>query len=404
MTATDTELLGEYQQAWRDLEGILREWALAFKSDFQGTLSQVLDFLRQNRVMSKPEWVEMVRLQGTRDDILHGGAELKREMVYEIVSLTAEWKKRLQAFLEAQKGKAKITLFWRRVRKALKKIKDMKILFLGAVGIAVIALCIVGVVLRIYVLSGALLYDTGISFFNLLIDIAVGVFTIWGLFWAASEFARAQVEPDLHLIIGKEATDEIGIQPLTGEADALIGWEENVSGDDKPVSRVPVGLFLENHQPKAARYVRIELWVRDVPHPEEFIRKKEFFKFDVKEFAIQGKAVVLQFGEDLVVYGGTGVYLGKILIDWSKDTHPESITFVAKLHNLEGSKPKEVIVSCPIHWVGEAADRVRKEQEWKEKLGSRGRIRGVPAYDGVKPLRADRPFFRRPRGEGEEEK
>lgn len=232
---------------------------------------------------------------------------------------------------------------------------DMKTVFLRAIGIAAVVLVVMAVVLIVLVrLYGVLSYETGISFFNLSIDIAVGVFTIWGLYWAASEFAGAQVKPDLHLIIGKESEDQQGIDPLPNEADALIGWKD-VSKLGGPVSRVTVGLFLENHKPKAARYVRIELWVHDTPHPKEFVRRKDFFKFEVKEFAIRGEAVVLQFGEDLVVYGGTGVYLGKILVGWPQGIYPGSITLRAKLHNLESSEPKEVIVSRPIHWIERAS-------------------------------------------------
>jgi hypothetical protein len=102
MATTDkTELLGEYQEAWKDLEDTLREGALVLKPDVRGTLSQVLDFLRRNGVMSKSEWVEIVLRQGTRDEVLYGGAELKREMIDEIVSLVVEWKKRLRPFLQA---------------------------------------------------------------------------------------------------------------------------------------------------------------------------------------------------------------------------------------------------------------------------------------------------------------
>ena len=351
-TPDRTELLGEYQQAWKDLEDILWERALALKPKFRGTLSEVLDFLKRNRVMSKPEWIKMVLLQGTRDEVLYDGAELKPEMVDKIVSLAAEWEKRQRAFLEAQEEQAKAAMVWRRLgmRKISKKMKDMKILFLGAVGIAMIALSIEFVILVKFDWPIVPLTGSEISFFNLLIDIAVGVFTIWGLGWAASEFAGTQVKPDLHLIIGKESEDQQGIDPLTNEADALIGRDVSTKGG-VVVSRVIVGLFLENHRPKPAQYVRIELWVRDVPHPKEFVRNKEYFKFEVRDFAIRGQAVVLQFGEDLVVYGGTGVYLGKIPVDWPQGTHPERIAFKAKLHNLESNQPKEVTVSRPIHWM-----------------------------------------------------
>lgn len=224
----------------------------------------------------------------------------------------------------------------------------MKKGFLTAVVIVAIALIVALVVLAISDLPAAPLTESEISFFNLLIDIAVGVFTIWGLCWAASEFARAQVKPDLRLIIGKESADQRGIDPLTNAADALIG--RDVSMDGKPVSQVIVGLFLENTQPKAAQYVRVTLRVCDVPHIEKFVPIEGSFRHEPKINVVRGEAVFLQFDENLVVYKGDGVQLGNIRVAWTQGIHPERITLVAGLYSLEGG-PKEVAVSHPIRWM-----------------------------------------------------
>lgn len=66
---------------------------------------------------------------------------------------------------------------------------NMKVGFLAAVVIAVIALTVVLGLLAIFDLLAVPLTGSEVSFFNLLIDIAVGVFTVWGLYWAASELA-----------------------------------------------------------------------------------------------------------------------------------------------------------------------------------------------------------------------
>ena len=65
---------------------------------------------------------------------------------------------------------------------------------------------------------------------------------------------------------------------------------------------------------------------------------------------MQGEAVFLQFGEDLVVYEGEGVYLGNIYVGWPEGTRPERITFAARLYSLEG-EPKSFTVSHPIRWI-----------------------------------------------------
>jgi hypothetical protein len=231
---------------------------------------------------------------------------------------------------------------------------SMEIGFLKAVRIAVFALVIVLVVLVILALFNVLSAEVGISLYNLLVDVAVGVFTVWGLYWAASEFAKAQVEPDLHLIIGTGRPNQAGVEALKGAADPLLGWE-GVFDDGKPVSWVVVGLLWENHRPKAGQYIRIELWVSDdVPCPK-FVIDKEVFVFPIGHFSIEGSGIVLQFGEDFVAYGDAGGYLGKILMEWPQSICPERITFKAKLFSLESSKPKEVTISHPIHWTEETA-------------------------------------------------
>ena len=224
----------------------------------------------------------------------------------------------------------------------------MKICFLKAVKIAVIALITVLVALVMLFSSGVLAAETAISLYNLLIDIFVGVFTVWGLYWAASEFAGAQVKPDLRLIIGKESADQQGIDPLMDAADALIGRDVFMNGE--PVSWVIIGLFLENTQPKAAQHVRLNLRVCDVPCLKEFAPASDPFRYEPRVNVMRGEAVFLQFGEDLVVYKGDGVHLGSIRAVWPQGTHPERITLVARLYSL-GSEPKEATVSHPIHWM-----------------------------------------------------
>jgi hypothetical protein len=225
---------------------------------------------------------------------------------------------------------------------------NMKVGFRVAVAVAAIALIAVFVVLVIQDFPAIPLIESEISSYSLLVDVVVGVFTIWGLYWAASEFAGAQVKPDLRLVVGKESADQRGIDPLMDVVEALIG--RDVSEDGEPVSQVIFGLFLENTQPKAAQYVRVTLRVRDVPRLKQFVPIKGTFRYKPKINVVRGEAIFLQFGDDLVVYKGDGVQLGNIRVAWPQGTHPERITLVAGLYGLE-DEPKEVTVSRPIHWM-----------------------------------------------------
>lgn len=252
---------------------------------------------------------------------------------------------------------------------------DMRRRFLRLVVIAMIGLGVL-LVVQITMDLTVPLSEGEISYFNLLVDVAVGFFTIWGLYWAASELA---LKPDLRLIIGREGPDPWTIEPLTVPSraeiiaaegigregpdpwsieplecrgDYLIGKE--IFEDGNRVSRVIVGLILENTKPKAARYVRIELWAHDVPYFKDFVSKKDSFLYTVRSITMPNRGLLLQFCEDLVVYaGGTPVYLGRIAVDWPQGTRPERITFVARLYSLD-SEPKEVTISHPIRWIEEA--------------------------------------------------
>ncbi len=117
----------------------------------------------------------------------------------------------------------------------------------------------------------------GFGLYNLLVDIVVGSFTVWALFWAASQFAEAQIKPDLYLIIGRESNDQTGVDPIRSQNEALIGRDDFI--DALPVSQVIIGLFLENAKPKTATFVRLTLRVANVPNPIHFEPIENSFKY-----------------------------------------------------------------------------------------------------------------------------
>ncbi len=191
-----------------------------------------------------------------------------------------------------------------------------------------------------------------IALFNLWVDVVVGIFTIWGLKWAASEFVAAQVKPDLRLIIGRESEDRRGIIPLRRGSDELVGRDNII--DSMPVSQVIIGLFLENDQPKAARFVRITLRVQGAPSPKILDAAKPpsdqvGYVYVPKINVVRGEALFLQFGEELVVYQGDGVQLGNIRVAWRQGIRPKKIDLSVGLYSVD-SRPKEITVSHPIRW------------------------------------------------------
>lgn len=187
-----------------------------------------------------------------------------------------------------------------------------------------------------------------VSVFSVIVDISIGVFTIWGLYWAASEFAEAQIKPDLHFIVG--SVNELGIDALRNPTDSLIGISSQ-----SPDHRMSIGLFLENYQPKAAQYIRITLRIQDTPSPnsfEAFVQDFPYYmpRINLVKPPLDDYAIFLQFDENLIVYKGDGVYLGQIRIAWSKEIQPpKSISLRVGLYNLVGEE-KFIIISHPIKW------------------------------------------------------
>jgi hypothetical protein len=207
--------------------------------------------------------------------------------------------------------------------------------------ITVIALIII--LLLLNTLPPIMSFSDGISLYGVIIDISAGIFTVWGLYWAASGFSEAQVKPDLSLIIG--AANRILPLPV------LEGQDNIHSGRVcPPVSQIVFGLSLENGNSKAAQFVRITLRLRDSQRPLKFEAiEKSFQYYKPRVNTVQQEAIFLQFGEDLVVYKGDGVYLGNVCVEWDQGERPERLTLEVGLYNLIG-EPKTVIVSRPINW------------------------------------------------------
>jgi hypothetical protein len=207
---------------------------------------------------------------------------------------------------------------------------DMKVAFGVAVIVAVVVLVIV-LGLQITTDITVPLTEGKISCFNLLVDVVTGVFTVWGLYWAASELA---LKPELDLDIG--GAD--GTHVLQG----------------KPVTRC--NLYLTNARPKAARFIRIVLFVCNVP-PIHFRARcihhdgtDSMFYWHEDREGFQVYSV--QYPENFVIYKGERVDAGWIELQWPNGGRPKEVRFRAELYSLE-SEPKAVEITLPIRWAGE---------------------------------------------------
>ena len=216
---------------------------------------------------------------------------------------------------------------------------DMRGRFLRLVVIAVIGL---GVVLMVQITMGLTvpLAEGEISYFNLLVDVAVGFFTIWGLYWAASELA---LKPELRLSIETTWSGE-SWRKLRGNV--LIGSEEK--------GLLECDLFLMNTQPRAARNIQVVLCCRSFPPVPHFSASpvKGAFTNWVPFGSPRCYCLRAQFGGDLVIYKGEAVHVGILKVGWPhhSDYRPREITFEVGCYSLEG-EPKKEVISLPVIWV-----------------------------------------------------
>jgi hypothetical protein len=207
---------------------------------------------------------------------------------------------------------------------------DHKGAFLKAAHAAILLLFIAGVLIWVLITNNGVSPNDGFSCFNLLVDMVVGFFTVWGLYWAASEFVEAQEKPKLRLVLGKVNG---GITPIRNSSLLLEGRRYAI--DRQKI--VKIGLFLENDKPKAGLYVRVMIRICATPPPTKYKFNHRFI--EPESFPHKGAdflEVTLQYGDDLVVYQ-TSNLLGFLNICWEyNQTPPKKMELEYRIFTLNG--------------------------------------------------------------------
>lgn len=180
----------------------------------------------------------------------------------------------------------------------------------------------------------------GIGCLNFLVDIAVGFFTVWGLYWAASEFTESAVKPVLHLLPGRAEHPFQGgtiterYTLLRNAPFHIVGCKNvGVKGSLHYHPTVACGIYLENEKSRAGRYVRLVIRVHASPEPQSCEFAHADFAGDAKGTKIlPGKRdpdtghlkVSAQFAEELVVYQSP-VDVGELSLCWPKGLTEEEL-------------------------------------------------------------------------------
>lgn len=214
--------------------------------------------------------------------------------------------------------------------------------FLGA-AILLVGLLLAAIALLLSAWTEFVLPQNAISVLNLLVDVIVGILTVWALFWAASEFAQGRVEPELHFSITQRG-DEMVLRSKLPNPEDLI-WHSSV--DSHP--QVGIDLWVENCSLRPASCLRVVLNIAVSDDPKIF-PADDPTRMEVAEPCLWGDVPVIhgkkpnvkhiQWGPDLIVYQGYSPCLGGFDLIFPDGIKFKYIRFTYTLHSLEGGTTK----------------------------------------------------------------
>jgi hypothetical protein len=172
--------------------------------------------------------------------------------------------------------------------------------------------------------------------YGFLLDVVFGSLTVWGLYWAASEFAEQSIRPKLSLMLGTVAEEprEGASVPIENPLTSLPGYM-GIDGDEA-TGRVKVGLFLENHRPKMAQNVQVALEIKCEPAIDEVSPLAESSPYKYDGTLVESNSVIMQFEGNLIVYKGQRAYIGILDLWWRKGAFPRTCELHYTIYKSEG--------------------------------------------------------------------
>jgi len=217
--------------------------------------------------------------------------------------------------------------------------------------------------------------DTRIARYNLVLDGVVGILTVWGLVWAASEFKRANDHSELELLPG-HGTEEPMISgraqtpslaslqdtPQDSLPFEVRAWPRSRNRRDGYRYHMFTLLYLVNHSKKPGTYVRIKLTVTGDPAPTAFDGKTCLYA-DWKN-ALPWKGVPLgddkgwvfehNFGPNLIVHEHP-IEIGYLFLGWDGEKFlpkdmPSSLTVKYDLYTADTAESGRLDLQLRWHW------------------------------------------------------
>jgi len=197
-----------------------------------------------------------------------------------------------------------------------------------------LAVCFL-LVLVVLGLLGCTTLGQGFRAFASFVAIVAALFTIYGLRWAAIRFEEASIKPEVELIATEvrrvnAREPQWHARPIRRQDPPTVTGQREQRGFRKDY-RVEAALFLQNHAPRAARYVHLLIWL-DVSHDPRHCCFNYAFggpRQDREPIHAQRAndeeepCLSIRLSSDLVVYEQP-VAIGRLDLIWENLPHPIS--------------------------------------------------------------------------------
>jgi hypothetical protein len=251
-------------------------------------------------------------------------------------------------------------------------------LFFISLAIALILICCLCSVLSGLMVTKAIPWATGISLLSMAVDIVIGIFTIWGLYWAALQFTDWSAKPQIKLVLGCVNSVPEDAQELHTDQDPLPPRRQTIpstlAASLGPVLRTPkrvpgtvLDVYVTNTARKAAQSIVLTLEFRSSVSPSGYAFSysgDSGYAGTIADAYVEGVRVSLALSDSIVLYNNQSLlWVGRLWVNWSGELIPTdlpaTLTVAYKIHTLDGSNSGSITLKLDRRTIIWACDHPR---------------------------------------------